>query len=86
MILHATATLAPPLSILASPQVVTSGEWAAAGQALEHGQPLPVPAISCSSVGMRLKAEIAQQRASLADADGPVRPIIHGRHAAQARQ
>jgi len=63
--------------------VVSSLEWAKVGQALRDGQPLPLPALSSNGVSMRLKAEIAQQRAVSEGTSEQMRPPVHGSYAVQ---
>ncbi len=53
------------------------------GQALRDGQPLPLPALSSNGVSMRLKAEIAQQRAVSEGTSEQMRPPVHGSYAVQ---
>ena len=64
-------------------QVVSSFEWAEVGQALRDGQPLPPSALSRPGVSMRLKAEVAQQRAASECVAEQVRPPIRGKYASQ---
>ena len=53
------------------------------GHALRDGQPLPLPALSSNRVSMRLKAEIAQQRAASEGTAEQVRPPVYGNYAVQ---